>query len=272
MRVMRLAEAFLALSFAGFGVLCLVSGDFELLWKLSPASAPWRQAIAYSSGAMLLAGGLGMLLPRTARLGTIVVTVNASLWLVLLGVPRVAAHPTLEVTWLAFGQNQIIVTGGWTLLGGFAGRGGMAAAKDSPRARVPRLALVLYALALPMVGLSHFVYLKLAVAAVPAWLPYRTGFAYLTGAGHIAAGFGILFGVLRRLAATAEATMLTIFMLLVWVPAIVASPATREVWMDFFITAMCAGAAWVIAAALQGTAWGLARNGAPRAESSPAPA
>ena len=271
MRVRRLAEVLFALSFAGFGVLCLVSGDFELFWKLSPASAPWRQTIAYSSGVMLLAGGLGMLLPPTARLGTLIVTVNASLWLLLLGVPRVAAHPTLEVTWLAFGQNLIIVTGGWTLFGSWAGRGGMPAAKR-PIARVPRPALVLYALALPMVGLSHFVYLKLAVAAVPTWLPYRTGFAYLTGAGHIAAGLGILFGVLRRLAATAEATMLTLFMLLVWVPAIVASPATREVWMDFFITALCAGAAWVIAASLQGTAWGLARQGAPRAESSPASA
>ena len=270
MRVTRLAKVILALSFAGFGVLCLVSGEFELFWKLSPASAPWRQAIADASGLMLLAGGLGMLLPRTAGLGTLVVTVNASLWLLLLGVPRVVAHPTREVTWLAFGQNLIIVTGGWTLLGSWAGRGGIPAGESSPKERVPRLALVLYALALPMVGLSHFVYLKLAVAAVPAWLPYRTGLAYLTGAGHIAAGLGILFGVLRRLAATAEATMLSIFALLVWVPAIVAGPSTREPWMDFFITTMCAGAAWAIAGSLQGAAWGLARPRAPRADGSPA--
>jgi uncharacterized membrane protein len=269
MRATRLGEVIFAVSFAGFGVLSLISGDFELLWKLFPAWIPWREAIADASGLMLLAGGLGMLLPRTARLATLVITVNVLLWLLLLGFPRVVAHPANELMWLNFGQNLMLVTGGWTLLGSFAGQGGGPVVRSATNARGLRLALVLYAIALPMVGLSHFVYVKLAEAAVPTWLPYHTGFAYLTGAAHIAAGLGILFGVLPRLAATAEAAMISIFTLLVWIPAIVASPATREPWMEFFITVTCAGAAWAIAGSLQGAAWGLARQSAPRAESSP---
>jgi uncharacterized membrane protein len=132
--------------------------------------------------------------------------------------------------------------------------------RSATDARGLRLALVLYAIALPMVGLSHFVCAKAAASAVPAWLPYHMGFAYLTGAGHIAAGLGILFGVLPRLAATAEAVMISIFMLLVSVPGIVASPATRLPWTEFFITATVAGTAWAIAGSLQGAAWGLARQ------------
>ena len=251
MRMTRLGAVIFGLSFAAFGVVSLVSGQFELIWKLFPAMGPWKVAIAYASGAMLLAGGLGMLVPRTARLGTLVVTVNVSLWLLVLGLPRVVAHPGSELMWLNFGQNLMLVTGGWTLLYTFAKRGGIPAAKSATRARDLRPARVLYAIALPMVGLSHFVYLKLAVAAVPTWLPYRTGFAYLTGAGHIAAGLGILFGILPRLAATAEAAMLSIFALLVWVPALVASPGGREPWTEFLITTMCAGAAWAIAGSLE---------------------
>jgi len=266
MRLTRLGGVILAVSFAGFGVLILISGDLELLWKLFPAWGPWREPIAYASGLMLLAGGLGMLLPRTARLATLVVTVNALLWLLVLGLPRVVAHPTTELMWLNFGQNLMLVTGGWTLLGSFAERGGSPLMRSATGARGLRLALILYALALPMVGLSHFVYPKAAAAAVPAWLPYHLGFAYLTGAAHIAAGLGILFGVLRRLAATAEAVMISIFLLLVSVPGIVAKPATRDSWVEFLITAMAAGAAWVIAGSLQGAAWGLARQSAPRAE------
>jgi uncharacterized membrane protein len=219
---------------------------------------------------MLLAGGLGMLVPRTGRLATLVVTVNVSLWLLLLGLPRVAAHPTNELMWLNFGQNLIQVTGGWTLLCWSAGRGGIPAGSPTANARSLRAAFVLYALALPMVGLSHFVYVKAAVAAVPGWLPSRTGFAYLAGAGHIAAGLGILFGVLRRPAATAEAMMLSLFALLVSIPGIVASPATRDPWVAFFITATCAGAAWAIAGSLNAASWGPARQDVPRAETSPA--
>lgn len=257
MRLTRLGQVILAVGFAGFGALCLVSGDFELLWKLFRAWAPWGKAVAYASGLMLLTGGLGMLVPRAARLATFVVTANVSLQLLLLGVPRVAAHPAIEVLWLNFGQNLMLVTGGWTLL-----------ASSDADTRGLRLARALYAIALPMVGLSHFVYVKAAVAAVPAWLPYRTGFAYLAGAGHIAAGLGILFGVLPRLAATAEAAMISLFLLLVSVPGVVASRATREPWLEFFITATCVGAAWVIAGSLQGDAWVPARRKPSRAESS----
>ena len=112
MRATRMGRVIFAVSFAGFGLLCLVSSDFELLWKLFPALAPWGKVVACASGVTLLAGGLGMLVPRAARLGTLVVTANVSLQLLLLGVPRVAAHPLTEVLWLNFGQNLMMVTGG----------------------------------------------------------------------------------------------------------------------------------------------------------------
>jgi hypothetical protein len=71
------------------------------------------------------------------------------------------------------------------------------------------------------------VYVKETADFVPAWLPYRIGWACLTGAGQIAAGLGVLFSIYPRLAATAEAGMLSLFTLLVWGPAIVAAPTTR---------------------------------------------
>ncbi len=272
MRLTRLGEVIFAWSFAGAGALLLVSGEFELLWKLFPAWSPWQGPITHASGLVLLAGGLGMLVPRTARLATLVITVNALLWLLVLGLPRVVASPTTEVLWLNFGQNLTMVTGGWFLLGSFAGRDGRPLLGLDTGAGGLRLALALYALALPMIGLSHFVYVEAAVAAVPAWLPYRLGFAYLTGAAHIAAGLGILFGVLRRLAATAEAAMLSLFLLLVSVPGVAASPAAHLPWTELFITAMVVGAAWAVAGSLQSPPWGLARRGGSGAERTPASA
>jgi hypothetical protein len=82
---------------------------------------------------------------------------------------------------------------------------------------------------------------------VPAWLPYRVGWAYLTGAGQIACGLGVLFLILPRVAAWAEAGMLSLFTLLVWVPRIVAAPNARLPWTAFFISWAIASAAWVVA-------------------------
>jgi len=57
----------------------------------------------------------------------------------------------------------------------------------------------------------------------------------------------VLFGVLSRLAAFAEAGMIGVFTLLVWAPRIVAEPKSRLNWTAFFISWAIAAGAWVVA-------------------------
>jgi uncharacterized membrane protein len=232
MTATRLGHLLFALCFAGLGLLSLLAGDFALYWQPVPPWVPWREPLAYASGAVLLASGLGMLLPRTARLATLVLTANLLLWLLLLRLPPLAVKPTDVGLWLGFGETLMLVTGGWLLL---AHR---------------RPARLLFGAALLPVGLSHFVYLKGTAAMVPGWLPFHAGFAYLTGAAHIAAGLAILCAVLPRLAACLEAVMISLFTLLVWVPGIAAAPATRLPWTACLISAALAGAAWATAGSL----------------------
>jgi uncharacterized membrane protein YphA (DoxX/SURF4 family) len=87
---------------------------------------------------------------------------------------------------------------------------------------------------------------------VPAWLPFRTGWAYLTGVGQIAAGLGVLFSIYPRAAATAEAGMLSLFTVLVWGPKILAAPRTRLPWTAFFISWVITAAAWLVAGNIAG--------------------
>ena len=87
-----------------------------------------------------------------------------------------------------------------------------------------RIARYYFAVWIIPIGLSHLIYAKVTADYVPAWLPYRVGWAYLTGAGQIASGLGVLFGVLPRVAAWAEAGQITVYTLLVWLPAIFVAP------------------------------------------------
>jgi uncharacterized membrane protein len=106
---------------------------------------------------------------------------------------------------------------------------------------------MLFAISLIPIGLSHIVYVKETAELVPAWLPHRVWWAYLTGGGQIACGIGVLFSVVPRLAATVEACLISVFTLLVWAPAILAAPRTRLPWTAFFISWAIASAAWVVA-------------------------
>lgn len=69
---------------------------------------------------------------------------------------------------------------------------------------------------------SRISYVKQMAELVPAWLPYRIGWAYLPGVGQIACGLGV-FSIFSRVAATAEAAMISLFTHLVWGPAILAA-------------------------------------------------
>jgi uncharacterized membrane protein YphA (DoxX/SURF4 family) len=92
---------------------------------------------------------------------------------------------------------------------------------------------------------------------VPAWLPFRIGWAYLTGIGQIASGLGLLFGVLPRVAAWAEAIQISLYTLLIWLPAILlanknlgpsfANADRRLSFTAFFISWIIAAAAWAVA-------------------------
>jgi len=256
MRASRLGQILFGAGFAGLGVLSLLFDDFAMVWQPVPAWVPLRAPLAYASGLVLLAGGLGMLLRRTARLATLILAANLLLWLLLLQVPRVLGQPASETSWLGFAETLSLLVGAWTL---FA----LLAAPD--RGPWPplvagepgiRLARFLYGMALPLIGLSHFTSVRATASLVPAWLPFHVGFAYLIGAGHIAAGLGILLAVLPRQAATAEALMISTFTLLVWLPGVVAEPSSRLQWTALCVSTAITGAAWAVAGPLQDQPWG----------------
>jgi uncharacterized membrane protein len=233
-------------SLAGLGLLSLLSGDFALNWQPVPASVPWRQQLAYASGVILVVSGLGTILTRWATLSALSLTINVLLWLFLLQLPRVIANPTNESVWLGFSENLVLVVGGWIVVAslGARERGGywnvVAGEKSVTIARF------LFAAALPVIGLSHFVYVDVTASLVPAWLPARTPLAYLTGAAHLAAGVALLLAIVPRLAARLEALMISSFTLLVWVPRVAAAPGSRALWTALLASSALTGAAWAV--------------------------
>jgi uncharacterized membrane protein YphA (DoxX/SURF4 family) len=156
-------------------------------------------------------------------------------------------NPTNESMWLGFVENLVLVAGGWILVSSLAVSDHGAHESPIVGDEGVRVARFLYAASLPLIGLSHFVYNLTTAAMVPAWLPGRVGLAYLTGAAHMAAGVGLLLGVVPRLAATLEAIMLSLFTLLVWVPRVIASPTSRTEWTAMLVSGALTGAAWVVA-------------------------
>src|SRR5262245_17984577 len=233
----KLSRACFALGLIGLGVLTFVYGDFALQWQPVPTWVPARTSLAYASGAILVVAAAGLLWGRTAVLDARVLFGYALLWLALLMLPGLALGPSIEANWMGSAEIVVIVAAGWVLV---------ASLSLTASERLTRIAQLAFGLSLIPLGISHFVYSAPTIGFVPSWLPFRAGWAYLSGAGHIAAGLGVLFGVVPRLAARLEAAMIGVFTVLVWGPAAFVTP-TRLEWTAFFVSWTIAAAAWIVA-------------------------
>jgi uncharacterized membrane protein len=242
MDTLKLSRAFFALGLIGLGVLSLAYGDFALQWQPVATWVPARHLLAYASGVILVGAAAGLLWGRTAIVASRVLFVYSLLWLVLLKLPHIALAPLVEANWMGSAEIVVIVAAGWVLVALLSSATTQPVIGD----RWTRVAQLAFGASLIPLGISHFVYSTQTIAFVPSWLPFRAGWAYLGGAGHIAAGLGVLFGVVPRLAARLEAAMIGVFTVLVWGPAAVTAP-TRLQWTALFVSWTIAAAAWVVA-------------------------
>ena len=95
-------------------------------------------------------------------------------------------------------------------------------------------------------GFAHFNYIDFTASMVPGWIPFKTFWAWATGAGHLAAGLALVSGVRARLAAGCEAAMMGSFVVLLHLPRVVAAPDQHVEWIMLGVSTMLTGAALLV--------------------------
>ena len=236
-----------ALGMIGTGILPFVYGYQTLAFAPAPAWVPSPETLGIVAGVLMCATGVGLLVPRTARLSIRVLLPFLLLW-TLTRVAAPMADPLREISWFAIGEVAVLAAGALVIFLRDAGLREGSALRHATARYGPLAVRLLLGPSLVTYGLSHFFEFRLrTISLVPPWLPFRPEWAYLVGAGQVAAGLGVTFGVLPRLAAASEAAMLSLFTVLVWIPAVIASPGVPSNWVEGVVTAALAGACWVVA-------------------------
>jgi uncharacterized membrane protein len=262
MRILGFGHGLFALASASLAILSLSYGDFGVMGQTLPGWIPWREVWVYGSALILLGASVGLCFSRAAVPSVLTIGAYQSVW-ALIGVPQVLAQPLSVGAWYGFCEALTSLVGAWILyiMLRWPSRGsGMPAAGE----RAVRAAQVLFGLTCVFYGSSHFAYADYTAGMVPTWLPGRLGFAYITGIAHLAAGIGIMVGILPRLAATLEAIMMSLFGLVVWVPSFFAEPrpawATppQSQWSELVVNLVLAASACMVAISFSNRPWGFA--------------
>ena len=262
MRSVAVGRGLCAAAAAGVAVLSLTYRDFAPMWESVPPWIPGRETWVHAWGLLLLAAGAGLCFARTAVPSALTIGAYQIAWAVA-STPQILSKPLGVDAW--YGLFEALTSLAGTLIL-YAMLRWQSRGSQMPIAaeRAARTAQVVFGLSCIFYGWSHFAYADYTASMVPTWLPRRLGFAYFTGFGHIAAGIGIISGILPRLAATLEAIMMSLFGLLVWMPSLFALPppvwATppKNQWSEIVVNLLLAATAWIVAASLRDRSWGFA--------------
>ncbi len=199
------------------GALSAIYRDFAYGWQPVPAFHPGRDELAVACGLFMIGAGVGLLFRATSAIAVRAIFPFLLAWLCL-KIPALIAKPRMEAVWLGFGEIAMLLAGGWVLFARLSGLEKGAFFSHITGTKGVRIAQIVFGLAVLPVGLSHIFYVKVTASLVPSWMPFRMGFAYLTGFGQIACGLAILFSIWPRTAALIETGMLALFAFLVWGP------------------------------------------------------
>ena len=249
MPVVRLCQGILAIASAALAIWNFAYGQVAV--QSLPAWMPWREIWVYGSALILLAASIGLWFSRTALPSVLAFGACQAVGAAIC-VPEIVSQPRSIGAWYPLCEALTSLAGAWVLYA-LLRRQAPESATGMTSEGALRTALVLFGLTCVFYGWSHFLYADYTASMVPNWLPSHLPVAYFTGAAHIAAGFAIVFGLLPGLAATLEATMMSLFGLLVWVPSFFMEPRPAwarqpaNQWSELVVNVALAASAWIVA-------------------------
>lgn len=228
-------------SAALFGVIALMWHDADTwqnlvhIWKL-----PFGTILGWSLMAAQIAGGIGILHPRTARLPSVVLGV-VYLCFSLACIPDTIAAANI---YDKYGGSFFLF---FSLL---CGAIALYAATEADTARsivFSRLARVGLGVCAISFTLGQALLLRQTAQLVPKWIPGNQMFwALLTTIAFALAAIALLTNRWARLAVRMMALMLVLFGVLVWVPHVIARPQAHFIWSECALTFLVSGAAWTV--------------------------
>ncbi len=230
-----------------FGASAVLFGVIGLMWRLSDT---WQylHGIHGAAGTVIawcltigqIVGGVGILFPRTARLGSIVLGFTFVLF-ALAAVHAILLAPNAYVQYGNFFEKFCIVCGSLAVYAATEPK----TARSARLGRVARLGLGLCAISF---AVSQILYLQPTASLVPKWIPPNQMFwAVTTTIAFVLAAVAILTNLRARLALRLMALMLALFGVLVWIPQLIAHPVALANWSEFADTFLIAGATWMVA-------------------------
>ena len=223
-----------------FAAITLMWHDADVWPRLAFLPAPFGTIAGWCVLLAVIAAGIAVMLPLTARAASIVFGAVFGLY-VLSCVRDIVVAPGQPGGYINGFEQLAIVCGAIAIYAASEPN----ASRKTVLVRVARLVLGVCAVSFAW---AQVVYLQYTASLVPAWIPPNAVFlTNLTTVAFALAAIAMLINRQARLAMRLLAVMTALFGIVVWVPIIIAHPAALANWSEIGENYLIAAAAWLAA-------------------------
>lgn len=230
-----------ALAMLGFGLQYAIYGHLRRGLPLCPVWMPHNHILAYALAAIFIAAGLTLLttwrtLAASLILGLLVLASSALYLQHLNSVLRDGNARTLFFECLSFAAAALILHG---------------LSSGSRYSLMP--GRILFAFAMVVFGIQHFLYVRYIATIVPRWIPGHHAWVIATGFALIAAGISIATTIEDKYAAYGLFILFFGWLVLLHAPRILHALHNGDEWSSGFVVLGLSGASLLLAASSTGS-------------------
>jgi uncharacterized membrane protein len=220
---LKLGKLFFAVAILAIGIIHIVTRNFPTGLMPVPATVAGRAALVYISGIALVVAGLLILVKKYSYYGALLA---GTIWLVLLlllDLPLLIPHLHDPGPWTITFETAGIFSGALLLMG------------RTMASKLIVTARYIFLLALIVFGVQHYMYLNFITTLIPAWLPAHLFWAWLVMIVFFATALSLLIQKLAKLSALLLAIMFLLWVIILHLPRVVASPYLEPEWTSMFV-------------------------------------
>jgi uncharacterized membrane protein len=252
-KLIALGCVFIAVSLAVFAPEHFYGPKF--IQSMAPSWMPAHWFWPYFVGCALLAAATSLTVRKFVRLSSTLLALMFSLFVCMIYIPSVLAHPKNRFTWIYALRDLSFAGGAWALAG-------LHSRASSPQQSKWMILFgrIVVAIAAIFYAVEHFLHPEFAPGVplelmTPSWVPFPSVWAYLAGAILLAAGMGLALNKKSRIAAASIGALMTVLTLFLYLLILILAHGGSTTQINEAInyvadTLLFAGAALVLASAL----------------------
>ena len=234
----KAGKDFLAFSLLAIGSIHILTGNFPTGLLPVPESFPLRTIFVYVTGSAMIIAAVLLMLRRYA--GAYIAGITFLLLLASFHIPTLIKNPNDPNAWTGTFEILSLFSGMLLLAGIFLPGELHKKWKIGNSAGLLMTGRYLFAVALVVFGVQHYIYKQFLLGLIPSWIPAKDFFEGVVLVAFFAVALAIFVQQVERIAAALLAFMFFCWFWILHVPRVIERPRVEAEWTSMFIVmAMC---------------------------------